>query len=146
MSESRRRSGGCLCNAVRFEITVPEAVYNICHCGMCRKWTAGPLMAVHCPGQPTFSSQEGMAWYQGTDWAQRGFCARCGSSLFWRLAEKPDAMTIVAVDAFDESEDLKLGRHIYIDAKPAHYDFKDDCPRLTEAELLAELGIAPDGS
>ncbi len=143
MTTDQLRSGGCLCNAVRFEISVPEAVFNICHCSMCRRWSAGPLMAVHCPGEPTFTYQEGLAWYQGTDWAQRGFCARCGSSLFWRLAETPSAMTIVSVESFDSAEDLKLSRHIYIDAKPERYDFKDDCPRVTEAELLAELGITP---
>ncbi len=100
-------------------------------------------MAVHCPGKPTFTSLEGLAWYQGSDWAQRGFCARCGTSLFWRLAETPDAMTIVSAEAFDSADDLVLARHIYIDAKPERYDFRDDRPRVTEAELLAELGITP---
>lgn len=145
MTTGQRRSGGCLCNAVRFEIAVPEAVFDICHCGICRKWSAGPLMAVQCPGAPTFTNLEGLAWYQGTDWAQRGFCARCGSSLFWRLAETPDAMTIVSIESFDSTEDFKLGRHIYVDAQPERYDFKDECPRVTETELLTELGILPQG-
>ena len=52
-------------------------------------------------------------------------------------------MLIISVEAFDESDDLTLGRHIYVDAKPSRYEFDDDRPRVTEAQLLAELGITP---
>jgi hypothetical protein len=53
-------------------------------------------------------------------------------------------MLVIAADALDKSDDLVLDRHIYVDAKPARYEFADDRPRLTEAEVLAELGIDPD--
>lgn len=140
---SNLRSGGCLCGAVRFEVPVPAATFGVCHCSMCRKWSAGPFMAVHCPGAAKFTKEDGLAWYRGSEWAERGFCSRCGSSLFWRLAAAPERELIVSVDAFDEAEDMTLHRHVYIDAKPARYEFADDRPRVTEAELMAELGIAP---
>ena len=35
-------------------------------------------------------------------------------------------MTIVSAESFDSTDDLKLGRHIYVDAKPERYDFKDE--------------------
>lgn len=143
MTIGDKRTGGCLCGAVRFEIAVPEPKFNICHCGMCRKWGAGPFMAVHCHGEASFSKDEGLAWYRGSKWAERGFCQRCGTSLFWRLAEDHAAMTVVSAEALDEPGDLTLERHIYIDAKPARYDFVGDQPRITEAELMAELGITP---
>lgn len=145
MTTGETRAGGCLCGAVRFEIAVPEATYNICHCGMCRRWGAGPFMGVHCAGAPSFAKDEGLAWYRGSKWAERGFCQRCGTSLFWRLAEDPGAMTVVSSEALDDAGDLALGRHIYIDAKPPYYDFADDRPRVTEAKLMAELGITPGG-
>jgi hypothetical protein len=146
MSSDNGRSGGCLCGAVRFTAPVPEPKYSICHCHLCRRWCGGPLMSVHCPGPATFSRDEGLAWHRTSKWAERGFCKVCGSSLFWRLAKHPDQLLIVAADAFDEADDLVLDRHIYIDAKPARYEFADDCPRLTEAEVLAELGIEPKGA
>lgn len=143
MNDKVIRAGGCLCGAVRFEVSVPEPKYSVCHCGMCRKWSAGPFMAVHCPGKATFTKDEGLAWYKGSEWAERGFCSRCGTSLFWRLAAEPDKEIIVSVEAFDEAADMTLDRHIYVDAKPKRYDFADSQPRVTEAELMAELGIAP---
>ncbi len=139
------RTAGCLCGAVRFEIPVPQAKFNVCHCGMCRRWSAGPFMAVHCPAQANFTEDSGLTWYRSSKWAERGFCGRCGTSLFWRLAGDPAAMLAVSAEAFDDADDLRLDRHIYIDAKPARYAFADDRPRLTEAQFLAELDMTPAG-
>ena len=143
MAKNQTRSGGCLCGAVRFEATVPSPTFNVCHCGMCRKWSAGPFMAVHCLGGGSFTKKDGLAWYRGSPWAERGFCNRCGSSLFYRLADDHDAMLVVAAEAFDNPDDLTLEKHIYIDSKPTRYDFADDRPRLTEAEFLASIGVVP---
>jgi len=63
------------------------------------------------------------------------------SSLFWRLAEQPDGELIVSVDAFDDQAGFTLDRHIFTDAQPDRYEFADDCPRVTEAELMKELGL-----
>ncbi len=137
-----RMRGQCLCGAVRFEADVPERTYSVCHCGMCRRWSGGPLMSVHCPEPRTeWLNDEGLTWYEGSPWAQRGFCSRCGSSLFWRLAQQPDGMLIVSVDALEDAADFKLDRHIYSDAKPDRYEFADDRPRVTEAEVMEELRL-----
>ena len=143
MAAKLERTGGCLCGAVRFEVTLASEDFHICHCGMCRKWAGGPLMALACTGGAKFTDKSGLAWYQGSKWAERGFCSKCGSSLFWRLAEDHDAMLVVAVESLDDAGGLSLHQHIYVDAKPAHYDFADDRPRLTEAEFLASIGITP---
>ena len=129
------RAGGCLCGAVRFEVSVPSATYSICHCRMCRRWSAGPFMSSHAEGAPRFTAGGDLVtWYRGSPWAERGFCSRCGSTMFWRLAEQPDTLTAVSVEALDEASEFTLHRHIYVDAQPARYAFGDDRPRVTEAE------------
>ncbi len=142
-STADRIHGQCLCGAVEFAVDVPERTYSVCHCGLCRRWSGGPLMSVHCPAPDTeWLNDEGLTWFQGTPWAQRGFCSRCGSSLFWRLTEQPEGMLIVSIDALNDATGFQLDRHIYSDAKPDRYDFADDRPRVTEAELMKELGLA----
>ena len=133
----RKRDGGCLCGAVRFTVALVTTEFSICHCGMCRRWSGGPLEAAHCAGAPAFTKDDGLVWYRSSDWGERGFCGRCGTNLFWRLADNSDVVA-VSVEALDDADDLTLGRHIYIDSKPARYDFADDRPRVTEAEFLAE--------
>jgi hypothetical protein len=139
----KRRHGSCLCGAVQFDITIAEPAFSICHCSMCRKWSAGPFEAAHGAGL-THDGGDALSWYRSSDWGERGFCSRCGTVLFWRFADKSQDMVGVSVEALDENDDLSLSRHIYIDSKPARYDFADDRPRLTEAEFLAELGFDPE--
>ncbi|MNL53295.1 hypothetical protein D3C87_1765290 [compost metagenome] len=46
-------------------------------------------------------------------------------------------MTIVSVQAFDDPSVFAFEDEIYIDSKPANYDFAGDRPRLTGAEVEA---------
>jgi len=138
------RPGGCLCGAVRFELELDVHHFGVCHCGMCRKWSAGPFFAVHAPAaKGRLVEDRGLAWYASSEWARRGFCRECGTSLFYQLVGSDAPDWIVSVEALDDAEDLSIGSHIYIDAKPRRYDFADDAPRLTEAEFLASMGITP---
>lgn len=143
MTSSTAHSGSCLCGAVAFEVSIAEPKFDICHCALCRKWGGGPFMAVSCQGPARFTHEEGLSWYRSSEWGERGFCGRCGTSLFWRLAKDPDAFLSVAIDALDNADDLHLEHHIFYDAKPSRYEFADQRPRLTEAEFLAQLGLTP---
>lgn len=135
-------SGGCLCGAIRFQARVPQQMFSMCHCGMCRRWCAGPFMTFHTEGPLEFVAGAGsVTWYRSSKWAERGFCSHCGSSLFWRMVEQPDLLMQVSVDALDDPSGFALRRHIHVDAQPARYAFADDRPRITEAELLEERGI-----
>lgn len=137
---NNRRQGGCLCGKVRFEVTVNDPHYAVCHCSICRKWSGGPLMCVHAPGDDvSWIEKSGLKWYRSSDWAERGFCSDCGSSLFYRLAQQPEAMLIVSIDSLDDADGISIGQHIFIDAKPDRYDFADNAPRLTEAEFMAAM-------
>lgn len=145
MPSTSTRKGSCLCGAVKFEVSIPETTFNICHCGMCRKWCSGPFMGVHCESAATFSDDKELAWFKSSDWAERGFCKRCGTNLFYRCTDPAYASWEVSLAALEDPAGLTLDRHIFIDAKPDSYDFKDDRPRITEAALLKELGITPPG-
>ena len=39
---------------------------------------------------------ESLRWYDATDSVQYGFCGECGSTLFWRAADKTEAVYIAA--------------------------------------------------
>ncbi|MDX1383714.1 MAG: GFA family protein [Thermoanaerobaculia bacterium] len=139
---SETRAGGCLCGAVRFELELESSDLGVCHCGTCRRWSAGPFLAVHSTGDKgRLLEDRGLAWYDSSEWARRGFCRECGASLFYQLKGQDSPDWIVSAEALDDTEGLAIASHIYVDAKPAYYDFADDAPRLTEAEFLASMGV-----
>jgi hypothetical protein len=124
-----------LCGAVTFEGIGDSQGAYCCHCGDCARWNGGPAMAVDFSGGFTFDGP--LRWYASSDEAERGSCATCGSALFWRTRD--GSMMTAAVGAFDEPAMFKrLTRHIYIDRKPTYYDFADDAPRLTEAQVKGQ--------
>ena len=41
-------TGKCLCGAVSLECQFENTNLGACHCGMCRKWGAGPFLALEC--------------------------------------------------------------------------------------------------
>lgn len=133
---ARQRTGKCLCGKVQFRFDDAGEPVNACHCSHCRRWTSGPLHAVHPKSTPVFDSDETLVWFNSSDWAERGFCSNCGSSLFYRIkGDRPDY--IVSAGALDDQSDLTFASEIFIDEKPDYYSFAGERPTMTGAEVFA---------
>ena len=95
-----------------------------CHCGQCQRFHGNFAAYTACPQERlAISDTRLLAWYESSPSARRGFCRRCGSSLFW----KPSAAGYVAVaaGALDDPQDLKLERHIFTADRPSWYAIAD---------------------
>ena len=130
--------GQCLCGAVTFEAESVDPHVHACHCSMCRGWTGGPMLAATANGV-TFGGAEHIKRYQSSEWAERGFCAECGGTLFYHL-QGPD-MYMIATGCFADQEQFALQGEIYIDEKPPGYNFAGEHPRMTGEEFLASIGM-----
>ena len=136
MSADKVFGGGCLCGAVRFELTQPPPPVWFCHCKMCRRWSGGlPLAAVEA-SPPRLLRAEALRWHASSDFGERGFCEKCGSKLFWRESAAAAEWDITAA-ALDDESALQMGGHIYYDDKPGYYSFADAACKHSGAEHLA---------
>ncbi len=131
-------TGRCLCGAVKFTAATVETDFEVCHCGMCRRWAGSPLFAANAEGV-VFDGEESLAVYDSSEWASRGFCSKCGSSLFYYL--KPAERYVMCVGAFDAAAAFRLAGEIYVDHKPTGYEFAGNLPKQTEAEVLAKFQL-----
>ena len=134
------KTGKCLCGAVSYELAEAPKSYGACHCKMCRTFSGGIEMGVEVPpGGITWTGEENIGTYQSSDWAERGFCKICGSSLFWRLtAEGPmQGLLSLSAGSLDDLDGMEFATEVYIDAKPASHAFAGDRKRMTEAEVMA---------
>lgn len=147
-TSDRRLTGGCLCGAVRYRLAEAPSCYGACHCGMCRKFSGGIELGLQVPpGGVAFEDESHLKTYRSSDWAERGFCGICGSSLFWRLtAEGPmQGLMSLSAGSLDRFEGLRFVSEVYIDAKPASHAFAGERKRMTEAEVMAMVAQTEKG-
>ncbi len=127
--------GRCLCGAVTFSADVAKLEIDACHCEMCRRWSAGPYIGLPHDGPVRFTGVDNIGRYKSSEWAERGFCKACGSSLFYHLLGT-DHYSFSA-GSLDDANGLDLVAQIFIDEKPDYYDFANETPKLTGAEVFA---------
>lgn len=122
-------SGGCLCGKVRYEVRGPLRGIVNCHCSMCQRLHGGfgPHSKAH-KHNITITRDAGLAWYESSASARRGFCRLCGSSLFWEPVAQ-DTTGIVA-GSLDSPTGLKTIGHIFVAEKPDFYEISDDLPQF----------------
>jgi len=140
MSNVQKGYGSCLCGSVSFTANHIEKSIGACHCDMCRKWGGGPLIGVHCGHDVSFSGLEDVSVYRSSEWAERGFCKRCGSHLFYRL--KANMHHFIPAGLFEDEIQFVLARQSYIDAKPSWYSFANKTQDMTSAEMKDKYGIS----
>lgn len=133
--------GKCLCGAVKFKANVVHTNYSACHCGQCRRWNGGPPFFGVRTSDVQFEGAENITRFESSGWAERGFCSKCGTHLFYFL--KPMSAYMMTAGTFDDQTAFKLASEIFIDGKPDGYAFAGDHPRLTEAETLAKFAPKP---
>ena len=141
MTEEFNLTGKCMCGAVKISATAQKPSVAACHCDMCRRWSAGPFMAVNCQGV-TFEGNENIGRIRSSDWAERGYCNKCGSNLFYHLVDSSDYQ--IAAGLFDDQSKLRLSLQVFIDRKPQFYEFSNKTNTMTAAEVIAAFAPHPD--
>ena len=134
---SSKHYGRCLCGAVTFKIKGELRQVLVCHCSQCRRssghqWaaTAAPVEAIDIDCQNTLS------WYRSSSKAKRGFCRRCGSSLFWQL----DGSTSLSIAAgsLNLPTGLSTQEHIYFENASDYYRVHPDEQIRTSTKIECE--------
>lgn len=137
MSNISHGEGTCLCGAVSISTKNMSKHVEACHCNMCRKWGGGALLVVECGSDVNFEGVENITIYQSSDRAERGFCQKCGSHLFYKL--KQNNQYYIPVGLFDSRNAFTFDHQVFIDEKPEYYSFANKTKNITGAELFAQF-------
>lgn len=120
--------GSCLCGAVRFEIHGDLKAPDACHCVQCRKWSGHYFASTDVPRAAVrVEGEDAVAWYRSSEKVRRGFCSRCGSSLFWDPIHHD--WIGVAMGAIEAPTGTALGIHIFVADKGDYYEIADGLPQ-----------------
>ena len=111
--------GGCLCGAVRFQISGAMTDIYQCHCSLCRRSTGtGAIAACMCAFDDFkwLSGQGKLRSFSKTEHYSVQFCEDCGSPAPM-LHPDGNAYWVPAGLLDGQSHELKVGAHVYVASK-----------------------------
>ena len=122
-------AGGCLCGVIRYAARGKPRHVGNCHCTQCRKSSGAPFLTFAGFASSDVKFTKGRPrFFRSSAWAARGFCAKCGTSLVYKLVR--DASQIwLSVGSMDRPERLAPKTHIFTTTMVPWLKFRDDLPR-----------------
>jgi len=122
-------TGGCYCGRVRYRARGVSPEVTECHCSQCRRQSGHRYASTGArTSDLEIEGTDGVTWYRASPAAERGFCATCGSHLFWKRTGEDYTGLLAA--SLDDPGRLRLARHIFIEDKPAYYEIDDPLPQF----------------
>lgn len=129
--------GGCLCGAVRFEISGALPPIQICHCGQCRR-AQGSAFAANIPVRVEslrfISGLQGLREYESSPGKLRAFCSNCGSPLYSRRVDLPDTRRIRA-GSLDTPVHARPVAHFHTASKADWFEICDALPQFAAGDV-----------
>ncbi len=130
-----KRTGQCLCGAVKFTAKDTPETFSTCYCKDCQRWVGGPYRGMSVPTENLeITGREHISVYKSSDFAERASCRKCGSPLWWRLTKtKYFGKTSIPVGLLDDTGGLTLNHVLFSDYKDQTNDIPDDVEQMTSA-------------
>lgn len=107
--------GRCLCGAVSFQAELPSLWLAHCHCTMCQRQAGAAFVTwvgLDANRYRIEDPSDELRWYASSPGAERGFCAHCGSSMFFRSARWPGELHVARAN-FDTPVDRAPQAHVF---------------------------------
>ena len=116
----------CLCGGIKLKIRGKLRYVLNCHCSQCMKTHGNYAAYTNCEEKNiSFISKNTLKWFKSSSFAKRGFCSKCGASIFYKI-NKGNTISISA-GMFANPTKLKTQANIFTKGK---LDFYELDPKL----------------
>lgn len=131
---TRKIEGRCLCGACTVTAEVDKPVLRACHCDMCQRLTSVAFVSIKIDvGEAVF--QGPTRSYRSSEWAARGFCDTCGSTLWYENISS--GVKNPAAGLFHNAGDAALNVEFFADNCPNGFAFAGEHKKLSTSETVA---------
>ena len=132
MVEAAVLEGGCQCGSVRYRISGAPVMTALCHCTMCRRANAAPVVAwaMYEDAQVAFTGRPA-AVYESSPGCRRGFCPRCGTQISFSADYIPGLIDIT-IGSLDDPARVSPALHYWDSERLPWAEFADHLPRYAE--------------
>ena len=119
----------CLCGSIQLKTQGYHRDIHNCHCIQCMKthghhaaYTAVKLKNIK------FYKKKTLKWFRSSKGAKRGFCNKCGASMFFRSIGSKDIH--ISAGMFDKPVKLKTEMNIFVKNKLEYYKLDNRLPKF----------------
>lgn len=127
-------TGHCLCGAVTITVAgAHDPRPGACHCRMCQRWSGGLFVCFEAQADAVTVHGD-VSRFASSPFAERAFCARCGSHLWMRDTDEDAGAYDLMPGLFDAARDWPMRSEIYVDNAMAAVQLAGDHKRATRAE------------
>jgi hypothetical protein len=124
-------AGGCLCGAVRYEISGRISPIALCHCSKCRRATGTAFHAGALCRQRKFrwlQGEEAIRQYSTTSGYTTRFCGVCGSPV--PGPDRTGEYMVLPSGALDGDPGIKPVHHMFVASRAAWFEITDGLPQF----------------
>ena len=131
--KSTSKIAECLCGSIKLKIIGKLRNVINCHCSQCMK-THGNFASYtnSLEENITYIRKSTLRWYHSSNFAKRGFCSKCGASVFYKI-KKSDNISISA-GMFNYPTKLKTESNIFIKNKLDYYKIDRNLRKFSRSE------------
>ena len=122
-------TGGCCCGALQYESTSAPVECGFCHCRLCQKTSAAPVLVYASFHVSDFRYSTGNpAIYASSVHGHREFCANCGTQIAFRGNDNPKSVD-VNVGSLDDPSIVTPECHIWYESRIPWFVVNDHLPK-----------------
>jgi hypothetical protein len=132
-----KRTGGCLCGAVRYEVEGPPAMVLACHCKNCQRQSGSALSTIAAFPRSAVTIKGTLTAYHDTGDSGgavvRKFCAICGSPVVSDILQDQFAeMMFVKTGTLDDTTAIEPTAHLWTESAQDWFAFPAGVSQLLQ--------------
>jgi len=122
-------TASCLCGGIKLKTQGYHRNVQNCHCIQCMKTHGHHAAYTNVEERNVkFLKKRTLKWFKSSKRAKRGFCNKCGASLFFKII---DAKTLsIAAGMFNRPVKLKTTMNIFVKGKSDYYKLDSRMPKF----------------
>ena len=119
----------CLCGGIQLRTRGYHRDVENCHCIQCMKTHGHYAAYTNVQEQSVkFFTKKTLKWFRSSKRAKRGFCKKCGASLFYKLIGSNNIS--IAAGMFNRPTKLKTKMNIFVKGKLDYYILDNRLPKF----------------
>ena len=128
MKKSKKYLANCLCGGIKVKIQGNLRYVSNCHCSQCMQTHGNFAAYTSCMSKDlTFLNKSSLRWYKSSNNAKRGFCNKCGASIFFKRKDNPNIS--ISAGMFQKTTKLTTKNHIFTKGKMNYYKLDNKLPK-----------------